>query len=299
MPTTGESLSSGNNYSRAIVMAFHGLSFVPPDNVAERLVADLSELGAEGFEERDGGAVVAYIPDAVWTRSESTIRSLLAGYDVGVQSVEFLADRNWNEEWEATIQPIDVAPFRIRASWHGTPTPPDRMELIIDPKMSFGTGYHETTRLMLRALPRFVKNGQRVLDAGTGTGVLGIAALKLGAASCFGFDIDEWSTDNASENALRNGVEEVFEVVEGDQSVVPGGTYDLVLANINRNALLAMMNDLLSFLAPDGALGLAGLLVTDRADVMKELEARPVTVVAESTEGEWWSVWVEHARSNN
>lgn len=280
-------------------MAFHGLFFVPPTDVAERLVADLSEIGAEGFEERDGGTVVAYIPEAVWKLSEVAIRSLMADYGVTVEAVEYFGDRNWNEEWEATIQPIDVAPFRIRASWHGTPTPPDRVELIIDPKMSFGTGYHETTRLMLRALSQFVKGGERVLDAGTGTGVLGIAALKLGASTCFGFDIDEWSTDNASENAERNGVEDIFEVVEGDQSVVPDGVYDLVLANINRNALLAMMNDLLSFLAPDGALGLAGLLITDRDDVMKELDSRPVTVVTESTEGEWWSVWVKHAHSND
>lgn len=280
-------------------MAFHGLFLTPPLDVAERVVADLSEIGAEGFEERDGGVIVAYVPDDVWTTLESEIRSLLADHGVSLESVEFFGDRNWNEEWEASIQPIDVAPFRIRASWHGTPTPPDRIELIIDPKMSFGTGYHETTRLMLRALPRFVERGARVLDAGTGTGVLGIAALKAGAAACFGFDIDEWSTDNATENARRNGVEDVFEVVEGDQSVVPDGTFDVVLANINRNALLAMMNDLLSFLAKDGALGLAGLLVSDRDDVLKELGTRPVKVVAESTEGEWWSVWVEHALSND
>ena len=280
-------------------MAFHGLFFVPPADIAEQLVAELSEIGAEGFEERDGGICVAYVPEAAWALSEGDIRSLMNDHGVGIESVEYFGDRNWNEEWEATIQPIDVAPFRIRASWHGTPTPEDRIELIIDPKMSFGTGYHETTRLMLRALPRFVKGGERVLDAGTGTGVLGIAALKLGASTCFGFDIDEWSTDNAGENAQRNGVDSIFHVVEGDQSVVPGGAYDVVLANINRNALLAMKNDLLSFLAPEGALGLAGLLVTDREDVMEELHARPVTVVAESTEGEWWSVWVEHARSNN
>lgn len=265
----------------------------------DRLIAELSDWGAEGFEELDN-ALVAYFPENEWERAEQAVSLLLAAVG-GTQSgpVERLADRNWNADWEATIQPIDVSPFWIKASWNEGSPPSGRTVVIIDPKMSFGTGYHETTRLMLRNLASFVRPGDRILDAGTGTGVLGIAALLKGAAHCIGFDIDEWSTGNATENAVRNGVSDAFEVREGDESTVPEHSFDLVMANINRMALLGMLDWLLSRTQPDGALGMSGLLISDRSDMLEALSARPVTVVTEETEGEWWSVWVRHATGNH
>ncbi len=265
----------------------------------DRLIAELSDWGAEGFEELDH-AIVAFFPESEWTSVEQDVERLVAGMGgERVGPVERLEDRNWNADWEATIQPIDVAPFWIRASWNDGTVPEGRTVVVIDPKMSFGTGYHETTRLMLRNLARFVRPGDRVLDAGTGTGVLGIAALLKGAAYCIGFDIDEWSTDNATENAQRNHVVDRFEVREGDESTVPETGFGLVLANINRNALLAMLDWLLSRTARDGTLGLSGLLMTDRDDMMHALMAREVAVIAEEREGEWWSVWVRHATGNH
>lgn len=265
----------------------------------DRVVAELSAWGAEGFEELDH-ALVAYFPEGEWERAEPAVAGLLSELG-GSQSapVEQLEDRNWNADWEATIQPIDVPPFWIRASWNEGMAPVGRTVVVIDPKMSFGTGYHETTRLMLRNLARFVRPGDRVLDAGTGTGVLGIAALLKGAAHCIGFDIDEWSTDNATENAVRNSVADRFEVREGDERTVKEPRFDLVMANINRTALLAMLDWLLSRTEQDGTLGLSGLLITDRSDMLAALGSHAVDVVAEETEGEWWSVWVKHATGNH
>ncbi|MEQ9104214.1 MAG: 50S ribosomal protein L11 methyltransferase [Rhodothermales bacterium] len=265
----------------------------------DRLVAELSDWGAEGFEELDH-VLVAFFPESEWDSVEPAVERLVAGMGgERVGPVERLEDRNWNADWEATIQPIDVDPFWIRASWNDGTVPEGRTVVVIDPKMSFGTGYHETTRLMLRNLARFVRPGDRVLDAGTGTGVLGIAALLKGASHCIGFDIDEWSTDNATENALRNDVGDRFEVREGDETTVPETGFGLVMANINRNALLAMLDWLLSRTARDGTLGLSGLLMTDRDDMMDALAAREVAVIAEEREGEWWSVWVRHATGNH
>jgi len=160
--------------------------------------------------------------------------------------------------------------------------------------MSFGTGYHESTRLVLRFLPGLVggdaSSGERVLDAGTGTGVLAIAALKLGAASAIGFDIDPWAQTNATENALLNGVADRFEVREGSLDAVPETGFDLVLANINRNALLGLMPTFAAKLAPEGRLVLAGLLRTDRDVMLAAVRAAGLAVYDEATENEWWSL---------
>ena len=262
----------------------------------ERLVAELGELGAEGFHEAstvDPGVCleVFFSPHAFEALPDdwAVLVSQWGGTLQGVPAE--IADRNWNAEWEASITPIHVAPFHVRASWHDGPIPGDAIDIIIDPKMSFGTGYHETTRLMLRALAKLVATGDRVVDAGTGTGILGIAALRIGAASCFAFDFDALCVVNARENAVLNGVEDTFVVAEGDERVLPDEIFDVVLANINREALLAMIPSLLARLSPGGLLGLSGLLVSDKSAVRAAL---PSTSIYEDTEGEWWTVWIRN-----
>jgi ribosomal protein L11 methyltransferase len=151
---------------------------------------------------------------------------------------------------------------------------------------------HESTRLVLRFLPALVRGGERVLDAGTGTGVLAIAALKLGADSAVGFDIDPWAQVNAVENALLNGVGDRFEVREGSLDTVPEDGFDLVLANINRNALLGMLPGLAAKLADGGRLVLAGLLQTDRETMREAIRDAGLALYDEAAEGEWWSAIV-------
>ena len=153
----------------------------------------------------------------------------------------------------------------IAPSWAGVgPEHNGQMRLTIDPKMAFGTGYHESTRLVLRLLPDVVLPGARVLDVGTGTGVLAIAALALGAQSAVGVDIDPWSVTNGTENATLNGVKDRFEVREGSLDVVPESAFDLVVANIIRSVLVPMLPDLVSKMAPRTPVVFAGLLGTER-----------------------------------
>lgn len=166
-------------------------------------------------------------------------------------------------------------------------------DVIIDPKMSFGTGYHESTRLILYRIWDKVDAGDRVLDAGTGTGVLAIAALLAGASWADAFDTDPLCIENSTENAELNGFKDRFRVYEGDERVAPGRDYDVILANINREALRAMLPALRDLLREDGVLGMAGLLKTDRDVMLASIDAASMVVVDESEEGKWWSVWVE------
>ncbi|MDX1531517.1 MAG: 50S ribosomal protein L11 methyltransferase [Rhodothermales bacterium] len=262
-----------------------------PDRYHEFLIAELSDLDFDAFEEGDG-RITAYAPAERWgdVRREHVER-WLRQHDLPAQIEErIVPDENWNARWEQSIAPLAVGPFLVRPTWAETPPEHAGKTLLeIDPKMSFGTGYHESTRLALRFLPGLVRGGERVLDAGCGTGILAIAALKLGAAQAHGFDIDPWARQNAEENALLNGVGDRFEIREGSLEVAPDGPFDLVLANINRNALLTLLPGFAARLAPGGRLVLAGLLQTDRDRMLEATRAAGLAVYDEAAEGEWWS----------
>src|SRR5690606_22579646 len=172
---------------------------------------------------------------------------------------------NWNQKWEETVRPVEVGRFLIKPTWCDIPPgAEDRVLLEIDPKMSFGTGYHESTRLVLRLLPEFMSAGMRVLDAGTGTGVLAIAAARLGASRVLAFDFDEWSHTNAVENVYINGVTEAVSVELGSIEVAGDVSFDLILANINRNVLVEMLPDFKRRIGESGSMILAGLMQADR-----------------------------------
>lgn len=262
-----------------------------PEALHERLIAELADLGFDAFEERHDG-VVAYAPAARW---DGTAREALEAWLEALGLVpdygeEVLPDENWNARWEASIEPQPVGPFLVTPSWK--PVPPehaDRIVLTVDPKMAFGTGYHASTRLALRFLPGLVRGGERVLDAGTGTGILALAALRLGAASALGFDIDPWARVNAEENAARNGLADRFTVREGSLEVVPEEPFDLVLANIDRPTLLTMLPALADRLVPGGRLVLAGLLHADREDLCRAIGAVGLVLQEEAAEDGWWS----------
>jgi ribosomal protein L11 methyltransferase len=216
------------------------------------------------------------------------------GGESSVLSEKIIPDQNWNETWEKTIQPQIIGEFYIHPTWSASiPDTADKIELMIDPKMAFGTGYHATTRVMLEWLPEVIEEGDKVLDAGTGTGILAIAALKLGAKSAFGFDIDEWSETNAHENILLNEVEN-FDVKLGSTEVIPEGEkYDVILANINRNALIDLVPVLLTFLNEGGKLLLSGLLEEDEPVILKQDSLQKLNHKGTHQHKEWIAILFE------
>lgn len=258
----------------------------------EMLIAELLDLGAEAFAEEDD-VLRAYVPATAWSEARrDAVRAVLHRIDPdAMMDVREIPAQNWNADWEASITPVLIEPFLITPTWRPIPEPPEDLHVLqIDPKMSFGTGHHETTRLMLRLMPDQVPANARVLDAGSGTGILAIAACRLGAAHVVAFDIDPRTKENIHENVRRNAVADRVEAFIGTLAEAPAGPYDVILANINFNTLMAYLSGFVERVAPGGHLLLSGLLTTDR-DAIRQAAARfPLTETADTTEGDWWGV---------
>ena len=262
------------------------------DDWQELLIAELADLDFETFQQEDD-CLRAYLPAPQWTDAkrdeiEQWLRN--RGLFVPVDE-EVIEPQNWNELWEETIRPVAVGPFLVKPTWADVPPEhADKILVEIDPKMSFGTGYHESTRLALGVLPDLVAGGERVLDAGTGTGILAIAACKLGVASAVAFDIDPWSQQNAVENFLINGVHEQVAFHAGSLDAVPDAGFDLILANINRNVLLGLLPEFAERLDGDGRIVLAGLLQNDRDRILDAAREHGLQMHCDASDGTWWSV---------
>jgi ribosomal protein L11 methyltransferase len=266
------------------------------DEYQEALIAELFDMGFDGFEQR-GDQIITYTGKENFSVGDrERMDQLLAGFPGNgfIESEEIVADQNWNEQWEETISAQTIGRFYVKPTWDSSITPPDKFLLEIDPKMSFGTGYHETTRLMLRFLPDVVEKEDQVIDAGTGTGILSIAAIKLGAKSAFAFDIDEWSINNTLENIILNGVGKKIIVKKGSSEVIPTEMKaDVILANIHKNIIMELMPDLTASLKGDGEMLLSGLLEEDKEEVVKKLQSQKLEIVDIRQENEWIAV---HAR---
>ena len=270
------------------------IAIAATDALRDQLIALLGQLGVEGFWE-DEDLLKCYVPEERWSPAlqeelRATVAMIVRSSEQSVPDmrVSSLHDRNWNEEWEKTIQPLHVTPrIVITPSWHDYQPAAGEIVLTIDPKMSFGTGYHESTRLMLRLMEQHLRQGCTVLDIGTGTGVLAIAALRLGAASAIAVDIDEWSYANAMENAHRNGVNDRLTLLHGDITASPAIHSDLVLANIQRSVLIPMLPAMCSRLKAGGTLLLSGLLSADREPMIAALHQAGLTLREEVQEHEW------------
>ncbi len=262
------------------------------DKYQENLIAELFDMDFDGFEQRDNQIITYIAKEDFGVSDRERIDQLLAAYPGNgfVESEEVVADQNWNEQWEETIKAQEVGQFFIKPTWVTDSAPNDKIMLEIDPKMSFGTGYHETTRLMLQLLPKVVHKDDRIVDAGTGTGILSIAAIKLGAKYALAFDIDEWSISNTKENILLNEVADFVTVKKGSAEVISQGEQaDIVMANIERNTILEILPDLEKALRPSGALLLSGLLQNDREAVMNQLQDR-FEIVDVIQENEWIAI---------
>ena len=261
---------------------------------SEDVASDLFEAGASGVEIRDGegtpmpgvrlpvagnALLVAWFPD----RGAAAEASAAHGGEVAE-----VADEDWGEGWKKEFRPLDVGRVRVRPSWITEAPPPGSVEVVLDPGMAFGTGSHPTTSLCLAALSDLLaaRPGASVLDVGTGSGILAIAARRLGAGRVAANDDDPKAVEVARENAAANGV--VLEIVAAPAGRI-AGTFDLVVANILANTLVALAPELASKLAPRGVVLLSGILASQEDEVLRAYVARGLAPVAggDRREGEW------------
>lgn len=239
---------------------------------SEILTAELSELGFESFIEGRNGDFSAFIPlDSFDIMKVANFLEEKAMRDGFVYKVEKIEEQNWNAVWETAYQPVRIGNCFIRAPFH-EPDPTAILDLVIEPKMSFGTAHHETTQLMIRYLLQTDFTNSSVLDMGTGTGILAIIAAKLGANHVVAIDNDEWSYLNAIENVSRNDVTSIH-VIHGTAANIPDRKFDYIFANINRNILLQDMPLYFNCLAKNGSLILSGFFHEDLEIVAKAAAA--------------------------
>ena len=257
------------------------------------LIAELNELGFSGFDETEK-LLKAYIDFSLWTENHEKVREyLITISDVSIVAEQKIEQRNWNADWEKSIQPQLIEPFYVYPSWNKKVIPMNTIPIMIDPKMAFGTGTHETTRLLLSWLPSAVRKNDQVLDAGTGTGILGIAASKLGACSIEGFDIDPWSVDNVAENIERNNVDN-FKTYHGSiEQVQPNQKFDIILANINTLALRELLPEFKKYLKKEGSLLISGLLRIDIPLFKDQVIKGEFTILEQNEAQEWSALWLK------
>lgn len=270
-------------------MNYIKLVFNIDDKYQEHFIAELMDLDFYGFEQEDN-KLIAYVEEPRYNDSNrELIEQLIAIFPgASFSEQEDIEEQNWNANWEKTIQPQRIGSFLVKPTWSNEELRSGEILLEIDPKMAFGTGYHATTRLILREVDKLDFKNKSVLDAGTGTGILAIAAAKKGAVKVVGFDIDPWSDVNANENRLLNGVSDFVEIrIGGMEQVKNDEIFDIILANINRNVILDLIPSFISHTNPGGFICLTGLLDRDEAVIREKLSHEPVDILKMEQEGEW------------
>lgn len=250
--------------------------------MGEVFIAELGEIDFESFIEEEN-VLKAYIPIGKYREHDwKEIVSNYGGFNYGVKEIEQL---NWNAKWESNFEPILVDDYcYIRAPFHASRTD-IKYEIEIEPKMSFGTGHHPTTRLVIQLMRDVIFDGKQVLDMGCGTGILAIMAHYQGAQAIRGIDIDEWAVDNSKENALRNGVSDIIFAL-GNASIIIDN-YDIILANINRNILVNDMNTFASHLKTGGKIIFSGFYKSDINIIEDAAMQNKLRIIDSKAEGEW------------
>ncbi|MBC6489369.1 50S ribosomal protein L11 methyltransferase [Flavihumibacter stibioxidans] len=262
---------------------------VSDNNVRDILIALLSDAGYEGFVE-ERSVLKAFIPAGQF--DITSLEDLLGPFGLAYET-ETIEQRNWNAEWEAGFQPVIVDDFcAIRADFH-QPAVGVMYDINITPKMSFGTGHHATTWLMVQTMRRISFEEKKVLDFGTGTGILAILAEKMGASEILAIDNDSWSIENAAENITRNQCRRI-KLLQADTIQVQE-QFDIILANINKHVVLSQLHVMLEHCKPGGLIVVSGLLQSDANDLKAAIEAHPLTLVDMQQHNSWlcWKMIVK------
>ncbi len=256
----------------------------------EILMAELIEIGFDSFTEEHNG-ILAYIQKDLFDDKQLQEINMFSNEAVEISyTYQEMPNINWNEEWEKNFEPINVEDqVSIRAEFHSNQNLPH--EIIIQPKMSFGTGHHATTYLMIQQMLDMDFENKTVLDMGCGTSVLAIFAKQKGAGKTLAIDIDEWSVENSKENAARNNVE--LEISQGTADNLGAENFDIILANINRNILISDIPTYVSVLNNVGQLLLSGLCFFDVDDILEVCNEHKLTLKRKLQREEWVSLLLE------
>ena len=264
-----------------------------PEEYYELAIGLISAFNVTGVEEKTDELVISF-KNPNWNSDVSDqLLELLnqLNCDKRITSVEKIEDRNWNEEWEKTIDKIIVSPrIGIAPSWKLDELDTE-IKLSINPKMSFGTGHHSTTKMMCKLAEKLVRKDSFWIDAGTGTGLLAALAIKLGAKRGYAFDNDEWSVENAKENFIENHVENRIELLQSDINEVVLPVADGIFANLFRHLLIASFDKFYDSLKPNnGDLIISGILKYDKEEVIYEAESKNFRVVEILNDEEWVAI---------
>ena len=256
----------------------------------EILMAELIEIGFDSFTEEHNG-ILAYIQKDLFDDKQLQEINMFSNEAVEISyTYQEMPNINWNEEWEKNFEPINVEnQVSIRAEFHSNQNLPH--EIIIQPKMSFGTGHHATTYLMIQQMLDMDFENKTVLDMGCGTSVLAIFAKQKGAGKTVAIDIDEWSVENSKENAERNNVD--LDISQGTADNLGAENFDIILANINRNILISDIPTYVSVLNDGGQLLLSGLCFFDVEDVLEVCNEQKLTLKRKLQREEWVSLLLE------
>lgn len=250
---------------------------------SEQLIALLNEQGFDGFEEEEDGNLKAFIPENEF--NDATFSDVLNFFTDIIYTKTIIEHVNWNQQWETEFKPVIIDNYvAIRAGFH-QPIDGMKHEIIITPKMSFGTGHHATTHLMIQQMQEINFSDKAVLDFGTGTGVLAILAEKSGASSVLAIDYDEWSIANTIENIQQNECSKV-EVLNLDE-IPRYMKFDIILANINLNVILTNLLSIINASNAGCQILLSGFLNEHEPEMKEALNKVNLTTIKTSHRGDW------------
>ena len=224
--------------------------------------------------------------DNISSIMEDLVREgIIERYIISSSEVE---NQNWNEKWEKQLRVIEISEnVVVKPSFRDYNNDKKKLVVEIDPKMSFGTGEHQTTKIMVGFIEKYLTGNERILDVGSGTAILSIVAVKLGAKSAIAFDIDEWSFLNGKENVERNGLSYIIDIRLGEIGTIPETNFDIVLANINTHIILSVQNELFAKVKKNGKLFLSGLLNSDEEKLINTFTEMGLTHIETKQIDDW------------
>ena len=260
--------------------------FAEGDYHRDLIINSLGEIGFDTFEETESGFKAYIIADQFDQKQFDEVLHLYANEIGFTWEANLIAQKNWNQVWESNFEPLEIGSCYVRATFH-SPRPDFLYEIVIDPKMAFGTGHHETTSMMMELMQDEDFTGKRVLDMGCGTGILAILASLLGAEHITAIDFDPLCYESTLENAQLNNVNNIGAIC-GSKEVIPAGDYDIILANINRNILLDQLPEYQAHLKEDGTLFMSGFYdVQDMEIIASSAASLGLSFVTKQKKKDW------------